>query len=1224
MRLEDINLRNPITIGYYDPFSVFPSIQNDFCSKFPLSNLHWKYHPLKPVKSIPLLPVRLEEEVPRTYNKNEGKQLLSLVDNVYLRVIFIKADDLEMYRSQVRPLISAWLTDLVKPDNVSWAVVLVLPGSKKEKTSTLIKTSLFDKLRNDFGRTGKRLLELQLSRDEVEFGADDETDGSQNIFKLRDSYTDDIQKLEAYTEIIGSFKSLLLQTFDRRYLKYSGELEKLKPSKDDSDLQLSEFVKKLKLAQVLNDMRFLKESLEIYEELNRDLNSLILNSPHKFDPQTLNLPTGENLNKFSPELDIDSDSLMQVFAHCTQNSELIGTFQAKLGLFLKTSVILQSLANFATSISLSSIYISSLLQKFIYLTNSISKLFAELVELNEWFCVMIDSYMKLPLTEKLMEINERANELQQTSHVTEILEYMAELKLLKRTVVTKIAISRGFHPPNICSTLEDIPLLEATGEKVKPSRPELTYEPLIEALTTQESYESYFELITLSAMRDFASCDRTKTIDILSIDLALLYYGQKRYPEALEILQNSYDYFLQNGWNFMGGILLELYLDCIEHTSSQDYENVVKSGLKLFSTLRTSDTIARGINSYNSIKSKAQKSRLYKSICESSRKSSSPLYFPLNELFDYSIDLYVFFDETKHKNCIEMRIQNQFGTEIPLENITVTLCEVNTNSDSIEFNSGITEVFSKSESSIILSTNSFREGTFQLSNVKIQVTENLFYVSNTNFQNNSADTTVIYNGDAHKSSAEDAQLQEFHMYPAPGCVRIRFVAPDKIDLHNSAVSCKVYGADHATKNLKVKLSSATSGVTFGSGSDVFQIDNLNANAVVESNIPFVYTGEDKLVELEAHCLYQDEADETLDYYIKGSYDMNLIISITVQDIFRADSIYSKFQIGSANSKIPVRISQWSFKCPNNKYDVLCLLGVFGVEDSLLIFGEQPAFLFYRIVPKSDNPSAEDTLDLTIKFTDLQKECELAVSAALERKLEDLDGRKYLYFLERTVSKLQYNLNYYGIYHKVLALNISECSSFADSIIKRCIPPTEHTKFLSLIESLFSDNELQWREDICVHEQTLYIPVGIPILRMLHLVEFVLTKKAHYVASEPIEAELVISSTTKWQGSENHEILASSSPSLKAAKAKQTFEVTLLNEDSWIISGHKRFTFDVLDEHHRESYNLTLVPLTVGEVQLPRVSIQPVFGTNKAMDVVHENGLETVLVVPEVDSVTFAF
>ncbi|GMF04640.1 unnamed protein product [[Candida] boidinii] len=95
---------------------------------------------------------------------------------------------------------------------------------------------------------------------------------------------------------------------------------------------------------------------------------------------------------------------------------------------------------------------------------------------------------------------------------------------------------------------------------------------------------------------------------------------------------------------------------------------------------------------------------------------------------------------------------------------------------------------------------------------------------------------------------------------------------------------------------------------------------------------------------------------------------------------------------------------------------------------------------------------------------------------------------------------------------------------------------------------------------------------------------------------------------------------------------------VLNE-SWLISGMKSIEFQVIlsdsNEHaYNNKFQLILVPLKTGKIQLPRFEINSISqfngGSNKkiiedlTMEVDYVNSSESLLIVSELNKVTFSF
>lgn len=1230
MRLEDINLRNPITVAYYDPFSVFPDVQDEFLSKLPLSNLHWKYNPLKPGKSIPLLPVELQEEIP-TLQQKKSNDHNSLTEKVYLRLMFVKAENLEMYRSQVRPLINAWLESLIKGREVKWAIILIVSGSKREKKSTLIKTSMYDKLKIDFGVSGKQLDALGITSSE-----DEEYEGAEieNIFKFKDSYDDEFSKLQAYNEVFGHIKRLILLTFDSRYTTYNEKIGLLlKLAQSNAEIQVSEFLYKLRLVHLMGDMRFLKEAIEIFDELSEDLKGLVSNLDHAFDKKNYSFPANLDVNHFSPETSFDLNEQLVQFANYTTNNIPVNLFAVKLGLFLSASLLLQSLANFASSISISSTHILTLLRKLNFFINDISRSYPNTAQLNEWFCVMIDFYLKLPIASKLKELNEENLENGGGNHIEAILECMAELRLLRRTIVGKLAVLKGLELPQIGFVLEDIPL---DAEKDKPPSAELTYAPLVAELENQGTYDAYFESSTIAAIEEFVNCNRNVTVDLLSVDLAILHYKEKRYQEALDILMISYDYFILNGWNFMGGALLEIYLECIQKLDTVDHEHILKTNLKLFGALKENVNFNRGINHYSLLKNRRQRRALFDQICEESRHLGHVIEYPLSNLFNVTLNHFIFPEEgSTDEYAILVDVVNPFGVEIEFQQLRITLKNTEQENLEITFSAFAVSVFEKPAQSLILKTKNFWKGNFEVKSIVFQVTENLVFANRQQSRVETVDNTVIHE-ELNRAEKTEQNLKDVEpkdtvpiaMYPVPGKFRVEVVSPEKIELGVAQFDLLIHNGQQDAKNIKVAISSSTLGVKFDDVVSHFHIEGITKESIFRKSVTFNYFGDTKILDLSFTVVY-DANGEVYEYHTTEAHDMSLTLSISVQDLFRMNAIYSKFQIGSVSSKFPVRVLECTFESSDDKYDIVRLSKTISEEDPLLILGEQLAYLFYRLQPKNSRISPSDVLDLNIKYSNLHRECAKVVNHQFLQKLEELKLSRYYYLMLSSMNSLRFNLIHYAVHEEIEIVNVDESNLLMNYAINRFVPSHDVEILTDILVNLFKDKFTKVEDASKNFEhQYLHIPVSVPFLGVLHQVEFLFDRKQRYRVGEPIEATLEIKSTSKWSNNDTREILASSSPARgdpKLPVSSSAFQFTVLNEDQWLLTGLRKHQFNLEGEHSVSKVDVCLVPLNVGELQLPKLNIQPMGGSNdQSIEVVNENALETILIVPELDSLTFSF
>lgn len=1222
MRLEDINLQNPVDIGYYDPFDAFPCIKEDVNSRFPLSNLHWKYHPQQPVRSIPILPTKLIEEVPQSRRNSLNEQDVS---KIYLRLMFMKAEDVDVYRLQTRPLIIEWLKNSVKDKDISWAIVMVVPDGNKASKSSLMRTSIFDKLHRDFGVEGKQLSRFNIK----ENGASSQGGNVQRIVKLCETYDDSLQKLEEYNEFCTTLKSLLLETFDLRYKKSSKFIDALMPQANNKvEARIKIFLEKLKMSQALNDMRCFSESLKLCEELSAELKALLEEVPQAVKSDVSSVPFIGKLENFSIEESATKlDPCVQV-SNLLYNGQSIEPFDIKLGLFLKLSNNLQSLANFASSISISSLYIADLLKELIVIINDGLKIFPHLDQFLQWLCAMCDFHLYLPLTAKLIELDTQQLEANNgVSNVMQILDYTGEIKLLKRFILDKMAVARGLTIPNSSglgeASLMDIPLNDESKRDDKEL--EITYAPIASYFQSQKAYDESFERLSISAMQDFAKCERIKTVDLLSIDLAILHFKNRKYEEAYDIFLNCHEYFFRSGWNLMGGVFLEMYLECLLKLKPADSSKIIFLSLELFATLKDVKSRPNIINTYNLVKTFDQREQMFRRICQLAKSVGEDIEYSLEELFNFGINPYIDLDEALCKHFIELEITNQFGIEFQFSEVYVVLARQEHSSGSIKFSTRGAFIPSSAESSIRLYTNEFRSGAYILDEIGIKIAENITLRYKKGALVPSPDDTVVHVPQTGTIEFDNPPLERsnevFHFYPSPKILRVEFEAPQKVDLGSNTLVVVIHNGSKNVEDLEVKIENPSYGLNVQNDLKTVQFQSIKANNINRHVVEFDI--ESKVVEIVASCTYKI-GEESFVSHFEDHFDTNLLIFISVQDIFRSSTIYAKFQIGCVEATKPVRVTDCRFTCPNDKYEVKSLSLITDLHEPFLVSSDQLTFIFYKLIPKCDDLNQSDTLDLSITHSNLQNECEQLVKFVLQKKFLEHGFEKYVLIAYLIVPEMKFDLFQFGVEGRLRVNNKQDCKSAMHTTLSTHVAPELREQLLESFMAIFEGSTVKFPNEACdsVTKQVLQIPVAVPYLHMLHQVKFQIERNSLFVVGEPIMAKIIILSTSRWSLT-NTDVVSGCSSSGGKTNKETRFEMSMVNEENWLISGVLCQGFSVVDGHSIKEIDVCLVPLNVGELHFPKIDIKSM-DPACSLDVVHENASETVFVTPDIKSISVTF
>ncbi|KAM9918864.1 hypothetical protein OXX80_012850, partial [Metschnikowia pulcherrima] len=205
------------------------------------------------------------------------------------------------------------------------------------------------------------------------------------------------------------------------------------------------------------------------------------------------------------------------------------------------------------------------------------------------------------------------------------------------------------------------------------------------------------------------------------------------------------------------------------------------------------------------------------------------------------------------------------------------------------------------------------------------------------------------------------------------------------------------------------------------------------------------------------------------------------------------------------------------------------------------------------------------------------------------------------------------------------LNAASCSKYMNEIISRSIPPKDRSDISDVLLSILHDGQIIGPSDLSLDALCeLHISVPVPCLNTLHHVEFIVAEKGPYILGEPINTRLVVKSNSKWSGSLSNELLASSSPDRRSQRDLKAFELTVINEEDWLISGCKRQNIYIDSGEAINSFDVCLIPLNAGELLLPKVTMKAINDESGTMDVIQENGLETLSVIAKLENVAFTF
>ncbi|KAJ3374225.1 hypothetical protein GGF31_007744 [Allomyces arbusculus] len=227
-------------LTYRDDYQLWPHVQRELMPRLPLRNLTWKS--MRGTRTIPLLDVRVrpfeEGMLPRTS--------MFTAPTPSLHLYFVHCDDAETYRQVIRGQIRAWVDLFATKRDQEWLIVYIATETKTSKFLPNMKTSVFEKIKADFGKgSDKRDRCLAL--------------------RLLDA---DARDQDVWGEFFQRIKDGILTSFDTQVMRYDEDIQRLDAQRMMPGWNFCQFfLLKEGLANCFEAIALLDDALMQYEEL---------------------------------------------------------------------------------------------------------------------------------------------------------------------------------------------------------------------------------------------------------------------------------------------------------------------------------------------------------------------------------------------------------------------------------------------------------------------------------------------------------------------------------------------------------------------------------------------------------------------------------------------------------------------------------------------------------------------------------------------------------------------------------------------------------------------------------------------------------------------------------------------------------------------------------------------------------------------------------------------
>lgn len=487
--------------------NLFTSIYPTLSQQLPREPMEWRRSYGRAPKMIHLESnfVQFKEELlPKEGNK-------ALLTFPFLHIYWTECCDTEVYKATVKDDLTKWQNVLKAHSSVDWLIVVVENDAKKKnKTNILPRTSIVDKIRNDF--CNKQ---------------------SDRCVVLNDPLKDSSRTQESWNAFLTKLRTLLLMSFTKNLGKFEDDMRTLREKRTEPGWSFCEyFMVQEELAFVFEMLQQFEDALVQYDELDALFSQYVVNFGAgdganwlTFFCQPVKSWNGLTLRK---PIDMEKRELIQ-----RQEATLL---DLRSYLFARQCTLLLFLQRPWEVAQRALELLHSCVQELKLLEVSVPP-------------GALDCWVFLSCLEVLQRIEgccDRAQIDSNIAHTVGLWSYATE-KLKSLGYLCGLVSEKGPNSEDLNRTVD---LLAGLGAE----RPETAntaqspYKKLKEALSSVEAFEKHYLDLSHATIEMYTSIGRIRSAKFVGKDLAEFYMKKKSPQKAETYLQGALKNYVAEGW----------------------------------------------------------------------------------------------------------------------------------------------------------------------------------------------------------------------------------------------------------------------------------------------------------------------------------------------------------------------------------------------------------------------------------------------------------------------------------------------------------------------------------------------------------------------------------------------------------------------------------------------------------------------------------------------------
>ncbi|OJD25823.1 hypothetical protein ACJ73_02810 [Blastomyces percursus] len=806
-----------------------------------------------------------------------------------------------------------------------------------------------------------------------------------------------------------------------------------------------------------------------------------------------------------------------------------------------------------------------------------------------------------------------------------------------------------------------------TKQNVPPVLRAIENPSMMRACRSEKHFGSIYEGITDQIFRHYVAANRTRSAEMAMADIAVLRYRAGDYATAASYFHQMAPFYASCRWDFLEGVMLELYGRCLKHLGRKDdyvrvllkllgnYAGVAQSGRK--ARAAQSKRISSAAPSSFSPVTRSLVSNYVDDLFKVSRSLPTEFSVPLNQFFggiDISPTIHHF--EDKDGILVELSLRFLLGNSIDVDNVKLRLVNSAGVHNSEIWLENLDDVVVKSTTSkILLYSFVSVHGKYLVDRIEVRV-GNFVFVQHHGLPPQFPPGLREPTADEY---TEEDERPFVLCYPPTKGLQTKISPPYHINLsalRTIEIELKsgwnnvlkgVLRVKPATAGLRLRIIEAS--IVDGPiklienvGSGQIDFTDFGPNSSARLSIP--YTLEDDQTSLSARLEVIYETPEgQFSYFSATSIVSTLPVSVNVQDMFKDDSLMSRFTISPA-MVTPLRIL--NCEIPSSEvYEVQSSIHRWEVLD---VFPRQPASLLYKITPREDKQLEADaskrSLALTINFACLDEECLHAIE---DKFVRDIGSSKFEQLARLLTPRLL------DAFRSTWTANNLETICLIREIDMLPYERVQWEVVTNSLGGMFGKEVVSWLKEWHMNQRQqnltlplpenndttttntipnrqIIIPIDVPEVQIVHTANLTISKPGpltHATVGEMIPATLTIHHTRRWCPLQHRE---------PESSLEFSYEL-LVNPDVWLVGGRRRGNFTA-KEGERRTFTVMLLPQRPGHLLLPGLEVKtfvtqaPAGGEAELVtgavqrrvvpcEVDYQNHAETVLVSPNLRKTT---